>query len=55
MRSRLYLSAPGYLHVNDVTRKSATTPDYSQLALREQPDHDPDRGSVAAIPLSRAA
>ncbi|WP_322086464.1 hypothetical protein [Burkholderia sp. BCC1999] len=28
-----------YLNVNDVTRTITITPDYSQLALREQPYH----------------
>lgn len=33
-----------YLNTNYVTRQITITPDYSQLALREQPYHDPDRG-----------
>jgi len=31
-----------YLDVNYVTRKITISPDYSQLALREQPYHDPE-------------
>lgn len=31
-----------YLRVSDVDRSITITPDYSQLALREQPYHDPD-------------
>jgi len=33
-----------YLDTNYVTRQITITPDYSQLALREQSYHDPDRG-----------
>ncbi|SPV04825.1 HSP20-like protein [Burkholderia cenocepacia] len=31
-----------YLNANYVTRQITITPDYGQLALREQPYHDPD-------------
>ncbi|WP_423761452.1 hypothetical protein [Burkholderia sp. NLJ2] len=31
-----------YLDVNYVTRKITISPDYSQLALRELPYHDPE-------------
>ncbi|MDN7556730.1 hypothetical protein [Burkholderia orbicola] len=33
-----------YLRVCDAKRTITITPDYGQLALREQPYHDPDRG-----------
>ncbi|AOI93739.1 hypothetical protein NUV26_19650 [Burkholderia pseudomultivorans] len=32
-----------YLDINHVTRKITISPDYSQLALREQPYYDEDR------------
>ncbi|KVM96342.1 hypothetical protein [Burkholderia stagnalis] len=44
MHFKLFGFEPGdrvFLDINHVTRKITITPDYSQLALREQPYHQP--------------
>jgi hypothetical protein len=52
MHMKLFGFKPGdrvYLDVNHVTRKITITPDYSELALREQPYHQPGGKSPFAL------